>query len=159
MLKPPDFKGVLPMSVNESWTPEVPLELSAYLVHRCLHASVNWSFAEVREVWRLHYANSLSSSLAASGVAICAWLARGRQTQHWWCFSPFEKRDKWSLIKKEETRSHLGYNSQGTLHRKEINIFADELFRERKQSKGFLDGYFPEIRSDLISCIINCLIA
>lgn len=118
MLKPPAFKRVLPMSVHESWTPEVPLELSAYLVHHCLHESVNWSFAKVREAWRLHYANSLSSLLAASGIAICAWLARGCQTQHWWCFSPFEKSDKGSLIMIEVTRSHLGYNSHGTLHPK-----------------------------------------
>lgn len=101
------------MSVHEPWTNEVPLELSAYLIHHSPHASITWSFADPREAWRLHYANSLSSSLAASGIAICACLARGHQTQHWWCFSPFETSDKGSLIIKEATRSHLGYNSQG----------------------------------------------
>lgn len=59
---------------------------------------------------------------------------------------------------KEVARSHLGYDSLGTLCRKKINVFVNELFVKRKETIGFLDGYFPEIRSDLISCIISCLI-
>lgn len=111
MLKPPAFKGVLPMNIPDFWTAEAPLERSAYLVHRCLHASVNWSFAEWGECGD-DIMQKASAPHSASGTAICAWLARGRQTQHWWCFSPFQKSDKGSLIMKEVTRSHLGYSSQ-----------------------------------------------
>jgi len=58
----------------------------------------------------------------------------------------------------EVTKSHLGYDSRKTLHRKIKNILANELFLKRKKNKGFLDGYFPEIRSDLNSCMVSCLI-